>query len=466
VRRSTTIIFVTLAVSVIFGIGCGNADPITISPNAPGVAQLAFLAGLTARYSPSTTEVWIGAPPGFCASETIVRVEVKGELPRRIQSLTDGSFIYKFMGDESSSAQVEYTDPSGAKHHVYVAVTDPSGGLELSIGSPGLYPNRMNAIDDKVWIVNSGDDELASYDLDSLDRESAVSFPPYSNPWEADFVSSTEGLITTLFSGIFRFNTTSGATTQVSTEGFTPFASPNGVAILGDAGWVANPNPISYFPTEFGIGWVSEIGIDESPAVVAEINTQWLNPQNVITDGNYVYVCCSGTIDFIPPDYLPAALDPGGVHVIDPEARTIVASYELGICGPGPMGLSPDSRYMYIGSGVAGWLFRIDLENGVVLNDAQNPIVISEAEKTYIPFIEVSDEGLLACASFNTDTIHFIDSWTGEVDPFPFFGPIELHPDDPDALWGPQDAAFVTRDGEEGLLVMTTIESRFHWVGF
>jgi DNA-binding beta-propeller fold protein YncE len=213
-----------------------------------------------------------------------------------------------------------------------------------------------------------------------------------------------------------------------------------------------------------GHGWVSDISLGDAPSVMAEVNTRWLNPQNVISDGTFIYVSCSGTIDFLPPAYNAIALDTGGVQVISASTREIVASYELGKCGPGPMALSPDKRFLYVGSAVAGGLLRLDLEQRKVLNDASNPIVISDFPGTYVPFVEVTPEGLLICASFNTDTIRFVDSWTGEVDPFPFFGPIELHPDDPDLFYGIQDAAVCRRDGRKGLLILTTVDSAFHWL--
>ena len=113
-------------------------------------------------------------------------------------------------------------------------------------------------------------------------------------------------------------------------RGFPEFRIPNGVAILPgdtDYAYVTNTNPISYFPTEFGHGWVTciELHPDQNyeGEVVADINTQWLNPQNVIVHDNLVYVSCSGTIDWTPPDYIATAMDNGGVHVIDPDSNQV-----------------------------------------------------------------------------------------------------------------------------------------------
>jgi hypothetical protein len=57
-----------------------------------------------------------------------------------------------------------------------------------------------------------------------------------------------------------------------------------------------------------------------------------------------------------------------------------------------------------------------------------------------------------------------MDSRTGELDPFPFFGPVKLHPDDPDAFYGPQDAVFGYGDKEYGLVLLTTVKSGFSWL--
>jgi len=469
-------------------IGCVGANPITLDPNAPEISRLKFATRLVARLNPTAGEVWIGAPPGWSAAGSLVRFTVAGELTRKVRSLIDGSVLYRFPGDENSVTLVEWVDQVGVRHSENVPVTNASDDLDLHVGTAGLYPNRMIADEDAIWVVNSGNDELASYDLVSLQKGDAVKTPAYSNPWDAAFIEDTSrGLITTLFAGVHMFDASTGETREVSTDGFRTFASPNGVAILTDgartvqsapgtqsrpcgAGFpacravVVNPNPVSYFPTEFGQGWISWIELSDSPRVYKELNARWLNPQYVIEGSERIYVSCSGTIDFAPPDYVATALDAGGVMVISKESGEVVEAYELGLGGPGPMALSPDERYLYVGSGVAGRLFRIDLERGMVLNSAENPILVSDFPGTFISFLEVSEDGLLACASFNDDTIRFVDSMTGELDPFPFFEPVELHPDDPDALYGPQAAKYVDRGGVEGLLILTTVLSEFHWL--
>ncbi len=463
-RIKTVLQFGLLVYVIATGLGCTGADPITVGPYSPGVSQLRFVSDLVARFSPDTGQVWIAAPPGWAAKETEVRVSVPGDLPRRILSLTDGSFLYRFAGTIETTATVTWIDPGSAKHEETLAVTAPEDTIDRDIASAGLYANRMTANEDVVWVVNSGDDELASYDIETLQPGgTAVSAPQYSNPWEAAFGEGSTGLLTTLFGGVFKFDTVTGNTTDVGAGGFRPFASPNGAIIVGDAGWVTNPNPVSYFPTEFGQGWVSRIDLSGDPHVEGENHTPWLNPQHVISDGTNIYVSCSGTIDFAPPDYLATALDAGGVLAINQDGG-MLNSYELGMCGPGPMALSPNGAFLYVGSGVSGSLFRIDLLAEEVLNDAANPIVLDNFPGTFISFIEVSPTGLMACGSFNTDTIHFVDSLTGEVDPFPFFEPVSIDGGNPDTYYGPQDAVFISRGGEKGLLILTTVISGFHWL--
>ena len=463
-RIKTVLQFGLLVYLIATGLGCTGADPITVDPNSPGVSQLRFVSDLVARFNPDTGQVWIAAPPGWAASETEVRVSVPGDLPRRILSLTDGSFLYRFAGTAESTATVAWIDPGNAKHEETLAVTAPEDTIDRDIASAGLYANRMTASEDVVWVVNSGDDELASYDIETLQPGGmAVSAPQYSNPWEAAFGKGSNGLLTTLFGGVLGFDTATGETVEVDTNYLRPFASPNGVTILGDFGWVTNPNPVSYFPTQFEQGWVSRIELSGDPHVDDEIDTPWFNPQHIISDGTDIYISCSGTIDFVPPDYIATALDAGGILVVD-EQNKVLTTYELGVCGPGPMALSPDGMFLYIGSGVSGSLFRIDLQKETVLNDASNPIVLDDFPGTFISFIEVSPTGLMACGSFNTDTIRFVDSLTGEVNPFPFFEPVSIDGGNPDTYYGPQDAVFVTRGGENGLLILTTVISGFHWL--
>ncbi len=461
------ILFLTLLLltAVPFTLGCTKAIPLIYEPTSPGVSQVPFTTRLVARYIAAAGQVWIAAPVNWTRPYHEVTVLVPGDLPRRIEAQADGSFLYKFPGDENSTATVDWVDPDGNSHSQQVSVTKAPDALEIGVGEAGLYPNRLYVSENLVWVINSGTDEMNSYDLDTLEETSlSVITPEFSSPWEAAFAPDGAGIVTTLFGGVHTFEPLDYAPVLVSTDGFRDWVQPNGVTILGDKAWVVDPNPLHYFPTILGTGWVSVIQPGDEPSVVNEIDCEWQNPQNVITDGTYIYVCCAGVIDFMPPDFFATPFTPGGVHVIDPATNEIVGSYELGIGGPSVMVLSPDNRYLYVGSNTSAWVYRIDLENSNIINDVTNPIILSDQEGTYVPFLEVSDAGLIAAAVFNTDVIYFIDSFTGEVDPFPVLEPIDMDPDSDELQYGPQDAVFTERNGEGGLLVLSSIASEFHWL--
>jgi len=444
--------------------GCeSNETPITLSPQTHEVAQLVFATHPVARYNASDQEVWVGAPPHTAAPSSIVRIAPSGLRETSVRATPEGSFLYKFKGDPQIEVSLRWISPEGTWHEETLGVTNPQDNLFINVGAAGKYPNRLTVRDSLAWVVNSGDDEITSYNLETLVAGGErIRLPQWSNPWEVAFFSANEGIVTTLFGGVFIFDTAKENVEEIETGEFRPFASPNGCTALGTKAWVTNPNPISYFPTEMGEGWLSEIDLN-SKRVISELKTQWLNPQYVITDGKLIYVSCSGTIDFLPPDYIAHALTSGGVHVIDPERKQILESYEIGLGGPGPMALSPDNHFLYIGSAVGGCLFRIDLKEKKVLNDAENPIIISETPGTFIPFVEVDSQGLLICGSFNDDTLHFVDSWTGEKNPFPFFEGVKLSNGSSD-FWGIQDGSFCLRNGKKGILILSTVKSGLHWL--
>ena len=463
-RIHTFLLSVILLSVTIFSFGCTGSNPIIGDITGTILNQAAFSSRMLARFDPDTGIAWFGAPPGTIKPGTAVSIAIDGQSQKNLASNNDGSFLYRTPGTADSFFDVEWYDYSGVHHVDEVAATNPSDDLVSHIGETGLYCNRMYKAGGRIWVINSGDDELASYDISTLEKlPDSVTTPAFSNPWEAQFDSPSSGIITTLFNGVFRFDTSTGSVQVIDADGHREFASPNGVAIEYGSAWVTNTNPISYFPTSHDTGWISNIDIN-SRKVVYEMDTSWLNPQNVITDGEYVYFSCTGTVDFAPPDYIATAMTSGGIFVLDPGSHKVIRSFDLGLSAPSVMALSPDSRYLYIGSGVAAWIFRIDLDEGKVLNDSSNPIVVSDFPGSYIPFLKVNQYGLIATASFNDDVIRFLDSSTGELDPYPFFAPIELHPGDPDSLWGPQDAVFTQRNGQSGMLFITTIDSSFHWL--
>jgi hypothetical protein len=92
--------------------------------------------------------------------------------------------------------------------------------------------------------------------------------------------------------------------------------------------------------------------------------------------------------------------------------------------------------------------------------------VVSDHPGTFVSFVKVNPQGLLACGSFNDDTIRFVDSWTGEVDPFPFFEPVSLLPPGFFDFLGLQDAVYCMRNGQSGLLMISTVKNGFHWLPF
>ncbi|MFH1675850.1 MAG: hypothetical protein ABIC40_02410, partial [bacterium] len=343
-------LFVLLSLIIPFFLGCSRGSILSPDPNSPAVTQGNFTGKLVARYNEYSKKVVLGAPSNFSKPLSKIVISIPGEIPVTTHSLPDGSFILRFPGNADMSVGVEWIDSNDENHATTVTVSDPSDDLDVNIKPAGTYPNRMENVGGTIWVVNSGDSEIRPYDANNLlPTGTWIKAPKYSNPWEAAF-NNSEGIFTTLFDGAYYFNLLTGDITPIMSTGFRHFASPNGCAIDNDRAWVVNPNPISYFPSEFSQGWVSSIVIGPIPRVNAEIDTKWLNPQFIIYKNGLLYVSCTGTVDFVAPDYHAVALTNGGIHVIDPGTLKIVESYELGLGAPGPMGFSPDERYLYAAS--------------------------------------------------------------------------------------------------------------------
>lgn len=440
---------------------CANGgNPIILDPNSPDVAQLAFVTSVVAVENPTTLELWLGAPAGTADPSTVVNVFIDNDRHVQFRPFDDGSLLYKFAGTSETAIYMQWIDPSRLEHREDISVSGPPDRLVRALAPAGYIPLQMEAVGDKVWVLDQSH-SLYPYDLESFIHKPG-NFYFLSEPYSFDFSIPTG--IVTAGNDVYTISSGGSYSWEVDNGSFREFTGTTGCAILGNKAWVANMDPIHYFPIKAGPTWVSVIDLQgTTPSIIAEIDLTLYTPLDVITDGSLIYVSCNGTINSGPP-YLFNRVDPGGVFVIDPSTNEIIKTYDLGLTGPGSMQLSPDKRFLYVGSTDVTGVFRIDLEQGKIVNGPDNPIYIAGEDVSWggVSVLDVTPDGLLVCG--NSDRLYFVDSRTGEVNPFPFFKPVEIGYENISSNYLIRDVATCTRGGVEGLLILTSGTAMFHWL--
>lgn len=298
-------------------------------------------------------------------------------------------------------------DPPGPPPPAYLLVLntlgetidriDPDTGVvEGSVLTVGNAPNdlRVDRSRHRVWVANSGDNSVTSYDLRTLGAGPAARLGPNSNPWS---------LLLTADGGLFVTNWLAGDVAVINpADGSVVARLPVGQA---PEGLLAAPNPahilvtlVQYdFPTgRFGPGLLQPLcpncGEPRRPRV--EIGT---NPQSLLIgpDGR-VHVVCTGNYGGYEPSQA------GTVHILDPVSYAPVDTVAL---GGSPDRAAVAGNFVYV-SAVEG-LLKYDGVTHAALNDAAHPVL---AASTLGGLIVDGARHRLYVTGFADDLVYVIDT--------------------------------------------------------
>jgi DNA-binding beta-propeller fold protein YncE len=225
-----------------------------------------------------------------------------------------------------------------------VSNLDPDAGtMTVQAFVAGSLVNRIAIVPDgrRLLVTNSGANRVTVRALHDLRRVFDVDLGVGNSPWSAAAIDDDRAVVSNWLSGTVRMVGLSTGPIGPPLE-VTP--GPEGIAVRDGFAWVAGTNWQS--DGHWSPGRVDVVDLD-AWQVVASVAVS-TNPQDIVIGaGGGVHVLCTG-------DY---AGETGRVHVIDPLARTLVGTVELGSF---PTRLAADGRGTIWTVGPVGGLRRYD----------------------------------------------------------------------------------------------------------
>ncbi len=311
-------------------------------------------------------------------------------------------------------------DPGIASQKVYVlntlsqnlSVIDLESGTVNADAVPvGLYANDIEICDDRIFVVNSGINEIQVIGLNTLQTTKRFNTGNGTNPYFLECIDDQTLAVSLLFSDeVAIIDQQSEEMHKIAVE-----TGPEGVCRQGGNLFVANTNFVSF--GNFNPGTVSIIDLDSR--MVIKTLTTGINPQVIRTDtqGN-IYVLATGNFSDIY----------SRVYRINPASLTITDSLEL----PDNlfvtnMTIGPMNR-MFLATAttdVFGRILVYDLEENIYIRNSDNAIAGG-------PGIAVDRNGSVYAADFNRDSLFTYDKTLSKTGAYLVGdGPLSvaLHPD-------------------------------------
>lgn len=271
-----------------------------------------------------------------------------------------------------------------------------TGIVSYAIVTTGNAPNDLlvDAARARVWVTNSGDNSVASWDLATLAPGPVAALGPNSNPWALTRLATGALAVSNWLAGDVAFlDPESGAVTGRLAVGSAP------------EGLLPAPNPAQLLVTlvqydypsgTFGPGLVQPLcpacGEPRLPAIPVGTNPQTLlrGPDGAI------HVVCTGDYGAgTPPRH-------GAVHVLDP---TTFAPLDTIALGGSPDRAAVSGDFIYV-SAVEG-LLKYDGRTHRVVNDATHPVI---GVPTLGGIVVDERRHRLYVAGFTDDLVYVVDT--------------------------------------------------------
>lgn len=219
----------------------------------------------------------------------------------------------------------------------------------------GASANDMVIVGDKGFIAVTVSNKIHVVEMSGFTSVDSIDFTPYGNPVKL-VVSGTNGYVTTLNNMLVKFDISSFSVIDTISVGYRP----EGIAVADGKLFIANSG--------YGVGTTVAV-VDESTFKIIKNITVKINPTNVVSDGNDVFVVSTGTYTSMDGDGI------GMVTKIDASSMIILDTLLIDN-NPGRLSLGDDKElYVINGNGivhVAGATMSIIRETLVSGGDVNN----------------------------------------------------------------------------------------------
>ncbi len=353
-----------------------------------------------------------------------------------------------FTGSTGDEFNVLVTDDGAIVEDIVIGVTLLSDSVQQNLAQLGSVPTTIKIRGDRAYVLNGFSDNIQIFDLNQNPpgQVGTIVVPPGSDPVDMEFLDDTRAYVAntigqsvslvnvqTRVCEILFVETGHEGTTEPCQEvrviGGNPFDDPSRVIIVNGKVYISNNN-ITGFSQPNGNGFVTIINA-ESNQFVKRIEASGANSTSMILFEGSIYLVNTGNATSTP-DFSEIFCDPSfppSIDIINPETDIVTGNIPIPLSEENPLACLPNSLestsdgFGYMGLGLIGALFKVDLISGDVINGHANPIVITDTTGLNNTADVAIRGNLLFTTLFNSDQIAVLDTNNDQLDPFPYMAP-------------------------------------------
>ena len=392
--------------------------------------------------------------------------------------LPDGSFDPEFQASTDDIFRVEVTDNGELVDSTDLSVITLESLVNTNISQLGSVPTTIKILGNRAYVLNGFSDNIQIFDIDQNPpvEIGTITLPPGSNPVDMDFINENSALVANNISqtaAIVDLNTAQCETLFTRQEGvsFDPcnevinlgtgrFEEPSKVLVIDSTAYITNNDLNSNFVPN-GNGFITVINLNTNSSFT--IPSGGSNPSNMAIVGDEIFIVNAGNINFNPisSSFTCDQFFQPSIDVLNVNSNTIIENIPISlsesnpnVCAPGAIVVTPDERFAYIGLGLVGALLKFDIENKELVNDSENPIVITDLSGlNFTADLAIDDNGIGYTSLFNSDQIAVFDTSNDEINPFPAIAPFPagIRASDPDNNFFDGVQGLAVRPGTPGI---------------
>lgn len=495
-----TFIIFTAAIYISCGGGEGSDEDKFFAMNNGPVMILDKLNITNQIFDPANTIV-VGGLDGSVKTRTEVSIVNLTTLEERtVLSNNRGGFITAIEGSVNDQFRIVSNGVDTTINSVlYIdlnldtRIALMSGAVNRNLAQLGSAPTTIEIFNDHAYVLNGLSDNIQIFDITHNPpvQTGVIALPLNSDPLGIAFLDDTHAYVSNTINenlAIINLEDESCEAVISQIEGdFTPcddlilvnegsFVNPAGIAITNGKVYVANQNLDANF-SPIGKGFVTVIDTDTNQVetiidATGEGTSGTGSGINIINDKLYLVNSGNVLFDFDNGTFACDPESPISIDIINITTDTLEDSIEFPlsninpfVCAPEVITAGPDNEFAYLGSQLAGVLFKIDLDTNTLLRGAGNPIIITNVDELdSTSDIAFNSSGYGFISLFNTDRVFAFDPEIDAVSPYPFIAefPVGLRGDNPTSnlFDGPQAFAIADNGIDPDLFFITGISEK------